>query len=336
MKPRLARLTGSAVLFMITIAFGCANDPKPLSIGPESEASHALLTAAASEARSVVVRVEERDDFADGVVDLRYTSTTWYDARGGAVKEVLDNDEPADGAIDARTTYLHSYNQHGCEVWYSIDYDHLADGTIDNRTTIVATEFDEHGNPTRYVYSWDEDADGAVDGITEWFTEYDARGNLLKRIDPPSAVREYSYDAHGNRIQEGNRTSKYNSHDQLIHMIDDDGVSGTTELSTIACDRQGNPTEQVILSTNSAGTVERTTRSITYDNHRNVLSVLVKRDGSGDGTVDAVTRIEYQYSGVDRHLAAITPTANQGVSPVVSTLESGQNHRKPIVDRSLR
>jgi hypothetical protein len=331
--------TGSILFFSLALALAsaCTNERDVLS--PAGEKDMARASMARNDALSTVNRVEERDLTNDGIVDLRYTSTAWYDAQGNKVKEVFDGDDPAGGVIESHSVTVYTY-QRGVVVGWTQDHDYMSDGTLDNIYTSTAVEFDAHGYPSKMVSTWDQGADGTIDSQSESFPEFDQQGKLLHSGD-----FTYEYDAHGNVIQLYNsghlfKTSEYSPHDalvyQVIHWLSEGEEVAVQELSTLAYDGQGNPTRQVFEGRNSLGTIERSTFTITYDTHRNPLTIREERDGLGDGTIDAVFTTVMEYGGPGRHLGHLEPAGSRQQSAAVSAQEIDPNSREQGVSRAIR
>ena len=333
MKPFCA----SILPLLVTLCLACSNTQSPTSGEPTGAASASFANATSGNV-SVVTQTDEGDVGVDGTVDGRTVTTTWYDSHGNATKEVFERILPTNEALHRMTVF--EYNTRGATVGEVVEVDLGADGSVDSRSTLQSVETDKRGDPIKQTVTYV----GAFVSEYDVLNEFDARGRVIRSALGPQTTT-YGYDAHDNivfyqkEISQGESvqttTLEYSVHDAMVRQDASLLLNGVLRpiyaLSTVASDAKGYPVRQVIQGNYFAGSLQRSTRAITYDAHHNPLTQIDDVDNDGDGTIDfrGVSRWEYQgASDVPLRQGDATATALQHAGQAQTFSLSGK--RGPV------
>jgi hypothetical protein len=323
MKPCFPNLR-SGLLLLTLLASGCVSDPGPLSPDPGKAPSSAQVAVPPSREHLVVVKTEEIDWPVDGSIDYRAVTTTWYDAHGNLVREVLEGGDPS----EYRRTSEWVYNQHGNLMSYVID-ELYAPSFSGNRTALTTLETDGRSNPTRQLLTQDHGIDGTIDVQDTYLNKFDSRSNLVE-YENDGVTRILAYDAHGNLVLFSDDwgdliTWTYNPHNTLVHQLFTLG-SFAMELFTTAYDKHGNPTGQVLEFRYASVPAERSIFSLTYDGRHNLLTSVMDHDREADGTIDDRTTTTFEHSG-NVEFSAIRRSRQTPGSNILATGSLAVPHR---------
>jgi hypothetical protein len=255
----------------------------------------------------------ESHDNADGIPDLRATSTMSYDARGLLVSEYVEVDRGVNGSIDVVQTWTNAYNKRGDPVMRTLQIDEDMDTEIEN-TLVETYDYDSRGLLTKHVVeTCDLDA-SKCSRIVETFTR-DHSGALLKIVketfyqaEDQLATSTYTNDKRGNPVEivlsiDKGKDGKvdqvnyyFNTFDKwgnfiAEHMEFDTDNSGDPDIIqdlTRELDARGLPVSQLRTVDKDADpeTHEVYTTTWTYDSHRNILEIVEESDLDADGVVD--------------------------------------------------